>query len=183
MKRAVILLLATTLLPFCAASDLNLFDLDGARIDPFRADSISVFLFTRTDCPISNRYAPEVQRIHEEFGEQGVAFWLVYVDPDESADAIRGHLRDYSYTLAALRDPEHALVARTGVAATPEAAVFVGERMIYRGRIDDWYVDFGKARSAPTETDLRDVLQATIDGERLELRTTRAVGCLIADLE
>jgi peroxiredoxin len=183
MRRGVILLLATTLLPFCAAADLNLFDLEGARTDPFRADTVAVFLFTRTDCPISNRYAPEVQRIHAEFGKQGIAFWLVYVDPEESSDAIREHLKDYSYALPVLRDPEHALVALTGVAATPEAAVFVGRRMIYRGRIDDWYVDFGKARSKASQTDLRDVLQATLDGEQLELRTTRAVGCLIADLE
>jgi peroxiredoxin len=183
MKRALILLLASTLLPFCAASDLDLFDLDGARVDPFPADTISVFLFTRTDCPIANRYAPEFQRLHAEFGKPEVALWLVYVDPDEPVDAIREHLKDYSLNLPALRDPQHDLVALTGVAATPEAAVFIGDRMIYRGRIDDWYVDFGKARSAATETDLRDVLRAAIKGEDLELRTTRAVGCFIADLQ
>ncbi len=183
MKRIAILVLATTLALFCAGPELNLFDLDGAGIDPFRDGKVLVFLFTRTDCPISNRYAPAVKRLHANFERHGVAFWLVYVDPDESPDAIREHLLAYDYPLPALRDPEHMLVALTGVATTPEAAVFVGRRMIYRGRIDDWYVDFGKARSTPTQNDLRNVLQATIDGERLELRTTDAVGCLIADLE
>ena len=164
---------------------VRVFTLDDTVIDPldqpgFRA---TVFIFTRTDCPIANRYAPEIQRLHREFGPQRVAFRLVYLDAGEPLDAIRTHLDQYGYEIQALRDPRHALVLLTGARATPEAAVFTTERrLVYRGRIDDRYVDFNRVRSSPTRHDLREVLTAIVSGRRVEPRTTDAVGCLIADL-
>jgi len=54
---------------------------------------------------------------------------------------------------------------------------------VYRGRIDDRYVDFGRARAAPTSRDLREVLQALARGGPVAPRTTAAVGCSIPQLE
>jgi hypothetical protein len=142
-----------------------------------------VVIFTRTDCPIANRYAPEIQRLHRAFGPKGVAFRLVYLDAGEPVQAIRAHLRQYGYDIPALRDPRHVLVSLTGARATPEAAVFTAERrMVYRGRIDDWYVDLGRVRASPTRHDLREVLTALLAGTPVQPRTTDAVGCFIADL-
>lgn len=170
-------------------SSLRLVDLAGRRVDPF-ADvnaKATVFLFVRADCPISNRYAPEVGRLVQKFTSQGVAFELVYVDPSEPSEEIREHMHAYGYHITALRDNEHALVKMTGAKVTPEAAVFVpgqsGERMAYRGRIDDQYVDFGKTRPAPTTHDLEEVLQAIVQGKTVVTQTTRAVGCFIQDLK
>ena len=145
---------------------------------PARSSSI----FTRTDCPIANRYAPEIQRLHRAFAPQGVAFRLVYLDAGEPVEAIRTHLREYGYDIPALRDPRHVLVSLTGARATPEAAVFTAERrMVYRGRIDDRYVDFNKVRASPTQHDLRDVVTGAPRGHAVRPRTTDAVGCFIAD--
>src|SRR5512134_2888472 len=44
------------------------FDLEGRAVSPLDDDvAATVLLFTRTDCPISNRYAPEVRRLHDRF--------------------------------------------------------------------------------------------------------------------
>src|SRR5687767_1556044 len=111
------------------------------------ASQLTVCLFTRSDCPISNSYAPEVRRIHEKFKPRGVGFYLVYADPDEGREIIEKHVKEYSYPFPALRDPKHELVKTTGAKVTPEAAVFdKAGKLLYRGRIDDRYVDFGKAR-------------------------------------
>src|SRR6516225_8661828 len=178
------------------ASSMRLTDLAGQPVDPFAGTAkATVFLFVRADCPISNRYAPEVGRLVQKYASQGVAFALVYVDPSEPSEEIRQHMHDYGYHVAALRDNEHALVKMTGAKVTPEAAVFapapsgapgdlVGSgRMVYRGRIDDQYVDFGKTRPTPTTHDLEDVLQAIVQGSAVSIQTTRAVGCFIQDLK
>jgi hypothetical protein len=55
--------------------------------------------------------------------------------------------------------------------------------MVYRGRIDDRYVDFGKTRPAPTNRDLERVLEAILAGKSLSSETTPAVGCFIPDLK
>ena len=85
-----------------------LFDLEGQQVTPLQETDarVTVFLFTRTDCPISNRYAPEVQRLQAKFRPDNVRFLLIYPDPDESVQAIRKHIKEYGYQLDALRDPE-----------------------------------------------------------------------------
>ena len=169
-----------------AANDLRLPDLDGRQVEPFRATGAKaiVFIFIRTDCPISNRYAPEVRRLHDKFAKSGVRFWLVYPDPSETGEIIRHHIKDYEYRLSALRDPEHKLVKMTGAQVTPEAAVFSPSgRMVYRGRIDDRFVAFGKTRSGPTTRDLEQVLEAVLEGNQVTNRTTPAIGCFIPDLQ
>jgi peroxiredoxin len=169
--------------------EVEVLDLNGRPVRPLASPAARavVLVFTAIDCPISNRYAPELQRLYERFGPKGVRFWLVFADPREKAEAVRRHVADYGYRFPALRDPEHALVRLTGASVTPEAVVFVhdtaGPRRAYRGRIDDWYVDFGLSRAAPTTHDLQDALDAILAGRPVPAPTTRAVGCAIAGLE
>ena len=164
-------------------------DLAGRPVNPLVATGLkaTVLIFTRTDCPVSNRYAPEIERIYAEFQPQHVAFWLIFLDPRESPEAIRRHVSECGYGLGVLRDPGHALVKLTGARVTPEVAVFIPRgsqaRMVYRGRIDDKYVDFGKERPQPTTHELEHVLKAVVEGKPVEASTTRAVGCFISDLE
>lgn len=162
-------------------------DLSGRALNPLAARSTvaTVLVFIRTDCPISNRYAPEIQRIEAEFARRGVVFWLVDPDPTESAESIRKYLKQYGYEdpLHVLRDPEHALVDETGVEVTPEVAVFSGGQMLYRGRIDNWYVRLGKYRPAPTTHDLEEALAAILAGRLVAEKTTPAFGCFIADMQ
>jgi len=165
-----------------AADDVVLFDLEGRRVDPWQVHpgAVSVFIFTATECPISNRYAPEIARIHRLFEPRGVAFWLVYADGRETPPGIRDHVESFGYPLAALRDPDHTLVSLTGVTVTPEVAVFDTDRSLrYRGRIDDRYVAFGKSRPRPTVRDLSGALDALLDGRPVAEAETMAIGCYI----
>ncbi len=143
-----------------------------------------VFIFTRTECPIANRYAPEIRRLQEKFAPQGVSFKLVYPETSDSAAAIREHLAAFQYRCDAWRDPAHVAVRRFGPKVTPEAVVFDcrTKKMSYHGRIDDLYVDFGQARRAATTHDLEDALAAVLADRPVSLATTAAVGCLISEL-
>src|SRR5438128_8993797 len=102
--------------------------LSGAPVDALQAPvgtKAIVFLFTSTDCPISNRYAPEVQRVVAEFSSRGVVFRLVYPNPADQVAAIHEHMTAFSYAgaMEALRDPAHTLVKFTKATVTPEAAI------------------------------------------------------------
>jgi len=166
---------------------LSVLDVEGQAVRPLESPAAKavVLVFVRTDCPISNRYAPEVRRLHERFADRGVDFWTVYTDPNESADTIRKHVREYGYPGRAVRDPGHALVKAAAARVTPEAAVFVpaagGPRLVYHGRIDDRYVDFGRMRAAPANHDLEDALEALIAGRPAPRETAPAVGCFLSD--
>ena len=166
------------------AAPEGVLDLDGHAADPLKnpAARATVLLFVRSDCPISNRYAPEIRRLRDLYAPKGVAFWMVYPDPDESAEAIRGHLREYAYGAPGLRDTRHALVRRTGASVTPEAALFLGSTMLYRGRIDDRWAELGKMRPEPGTRDLEDAIRDALAGRKAS-RRTRAIGCDIPELE
>ena len=54
--------------------------------------------------------------------------------------------------------------------------------MLYRGRIDDRYIEFGKDRPQPTVRDLERSLEAILAGKPVPVAETRAVGCILAEL-
>jgi hypothetical protein len=165
---------------------IRVVDLDGAPRDLWAGGSApaTVVVFTRTDCPVSNRFAPEIRGLYETYHPAGVEFYLVYVDPVEDAAAIRTHLSEYRYPCRAVRDPEHTLVAYCHATVTPEAVVFGADRSVaYRGRISDLYADVGNRRPAATKHDLAAAIDATVHGRPVATPRTKAVGCIIADLK
>ena len=139
----------------------------------------------RTDCPITNRYAPELQRIAARFSFTQTDFWLVYPDASEQVSSIEHHLQQYEFPGTALLDPKHQLAARAHATVAPEAAVFDGAgRLTYHGRIDDRYVDIGKPRpGGPQKHDLEKAIILTLNGRPVMPPETRAVGCSLADVE
>jgi thiol-disulfide isomerase/thioredoxin len=172
-------------IPHAGAAQAAVLDLTGSPVNPFQAAAgkAVVLIFVRTDCPISNRYAPTIQKLSAEYSGKA-AFYLVYPARTESAEMIRKHEQDFGYSLPALRDVQHSLVKLSHASITPEAAVFDKNRqLVYHGRIDDLYQDFGRARPAPTTHELDDAIRAALRGKALPADTTPAVGCYISDLE
>jgi hypothetical protein len=142
----------------------------------------TVLVFTTTDCPISNRYAPEIKRLAAHFDGR-VTFKLIYPVPSDTAAAIASHVKKFGYPFEWARDSGQQLVKQTGVSVTPEVAVLNSAgTMVYRGRIDDRYVAFGKDRPQPTVRDLERSLEAVIAGKRVPVAETTAIGCFISDL-
>jgi hypothetical protein len=171
--------------PFTAAlGTLSFQDLAGHPIEVETVGRVTIFLFTRSDCPVSNRYAPTVRRLYEAFHPQEVAFYLVYVDPAETSASIERHLKEYDYPCRAVRDPKHRFVKQSGVRVTPEAVLVDNTgRIAYRGRIDNWYAAFGKARPVATTRELAAATEAVLAGRPVAKPVTEAVGCYIGDLK
>lgn len=183
--RLTLLVTALWVCSILARAQQGAVDLDGHAVNPLTAGSgkVVVLVFVRSDCPVSSRYAPVIQKISRQYADR-VSFWLVFPDKSESALTIRKYLAGYGYRLAALRDPERVLVKLGHAQITPEVAVFDGRhRLIYDGRIDDWYVDLGRARRAPTTHELEDAIRAALAGTSVARSEVRGVGCYISDLE
>jgi Flp pilus assembly protein TadD len=161
-------------------------DLDGRPVDPLAPAAgvrATAFVFTTSDCPIANRYAPEIERLFDAYRARGIRFWLVYVNPRDDAAAIRAHARQFSLSLPVLRDVEHALVERFGISVTPETAVETAGTLVYRGRIDDRYLELGVGRAVATRREFEDALAALVAGRRVAAPRTKAVGCYVADFK
>lgn len=144
---------------------------------------VLVLLFVRTDCPISNRYAPLIQQMSRDH-LHGASFQLVFPDSHEPPEKIRGFLRDFHYRLPAVRDLDHDLTRTSSIKVTPEAAVFDPHgQLIYHGRIDNLYQRIGQSRRAAATHELADAIAAASRGEKPPVASADAVGCFISDLQ
>ncbi len=153
-----------------------------SKINPLKAGSqkATVLVFIASDCPVANRFAPEIQRIINDYKLKGIKFFLVYEDEDLEPQDARSHLRDYLYATQALLDPSHTLAKKVGATVTPQAVVLDPQgAKLYTGRIDNRVVEIGKYRAKPTKLDLRDSLAAILQGKPVPVAQTTAIGCFI----
>lgn len=157
-------------------------DIDGRAIAPFKAaQKANVLLFVTSDCPISNGYAPTIQRLCTQYEKRGVSCSLFYEDAAIEPAAVRKHLEEYRYRgVTAAIDSHSAIARQAGATVTPQAVVIDATGQVrYSGRIDDKYVELGKQRRVVTQHDLRDAVDAVLGGRRVANAETPAVGCYI----
>ena len=139
-----------------------------------------VLFFITTDCPLSNSYAPEMNRIHDDYAARGVQVYAVEADPAVPEAEVSQHAREYGYKFPVLFDPGQVLVRHAGATVTPQAVVLAPDaRVIYLGRIDNRVEDFGKTRPQPTYSDLRNALDAALAGKPVPVATAKSIGCAI----
>jgi len=145
-----------------------------------------VLFFVAGDCPVSNRYIPEMDRIRSEFVTRHAAFWWVFPNPSDTAAVVSAHEREYSMKGDTILDTRQTLVHLAHASVTPEAAVFRLENgrlvQVYRGRIDDRFLALGKERPHAAHHDLEDAIAAVLDGQPIAHPITRPVGCSIVPL-
>jgi thiol-disulfide isomerase/thioredoxin len=145
--------------------------------------NVAVLIFVRTDCPVSNRYAPTIQRISMR-NAGNTNFFLVFPDKTQSLASIQKYTADFGYRFPAVQDPQHFLVKRAHANFTPEAAVFDRKGdLVYHGRIDDLYDTIARTRPAPTTHELEDAIRAALAGHAPARRHVEGVGCYISDLQ
>ena len=73
-------------------NQMRVFDIIDGELKLFPSNIIATtFIFVTDDCPISNRYVPEVQRLTKYFQPLGIDFHLVYVKPNISKEEIKKH--------------------------------------------------------------------------------------------
>jgi thiol-disulfide isomerase/thioredoxin len=172
------------------ARTLEMHEVHGGMVKPFAAGAqASVVFFVATDCPVSNAYAPEIQRVCREYSGRGVGCSLVYEDIDAAPHSpkllqqVRAHLDDFKYSgIPAALDEDRAAATVAKASITPTAIVVNRDGEIrYRGRIDNLYAALGKTRQQVTSHDLRDALDAVLAGRPVPHPETEPIGCFITD--
>src|SRR5262245_32576158 len=157
-------------------------DVDGRAMAPFQpAGKANVLLFVQTDCPVSNSYAPEIQKICKAYESRGVSCSLAHEDVRVDPSAVRKHMKDFSYRgITATIDASRAIADRPRATITPAAVVVDASGAVrYRGRIDNFYASLGKPRQHVTEHDLIDALDAILAGKPVPKPETEAIDCII----
>lgn len=145
-------------------------------------NAASAFVFVKRDCPVAEAYADEIRQLSDQFTPRGVDFTLVYLDPEITREEAVAHAKcRFGTDCDVVIDSNLYLARLAQVTVTPEVAVVSKEgKILYRGRIDDSWESVGVAKFDPTTRDLRDALDAILDGRAVASAVTPAIGCLVA---
>jgi len=178
----VLLLVGALVAASSAPLHFSLMDAQGKThsSDELQNHQATVLVFVATDCPNANTYAPLLARMYREYSARGVLFLAVYSDPDDTAAKVQKHDAEYQIAYPGLLDPTQTLARQTGARSTPEAVILAPDgQELYRGRVDDRFMDYGKTRFQSAHQDLRDALDQILRGEPVKNPTTRVLGCAI----
>ena len=164
-------------------TELIVRDVHGKPVKPFPKTKPSVLFFTTFDCPVANKMVPEIRRITQTYKGK-VAFTLVYADPQTTKNELATHQKDFGLTeIRSVLDNKHHLVKATGTEVTPEAVIVNKGQIVYRGRINNYYEDFGKPRRVITQHDLRNAIDAVLANKKVPPAQGECIGCYIPKLK
>jgi peroxiredoxin len=178
------------------APDFTLPGVDGKSysLASFKDSKALVVVFTAVHCPTAEVYEQRLKQIVDDYQKRGVAFAVIqpnnaqavrldemgYTDLGDSLEDMKVRAEHRAFNFPFLYDGETQETAQKyGPTATPYAFVFDAARMLrYQGRLDS------NPREAYAKTpDLRNALDAVLEGRAPAVEKTPTVGCSIKWLD
>ena len=128
-------------------------------------DQFLVYFFLMEDCKICQNYVSEMNDLKDEFESDSIHFTAFFSNPSSSQSKINLFNQKYNFKIT----------------VTPECLVYnlTKKKVLYQGRISDWYATIGKKRSKINQHDLRNALLSIKSGQIPLVQRTLAVGCLL----
>jgi hypothetical protein len=137
-----------------------------------------VLVFLGPECPISQRYVPELIRMAREQETNSIQFLGVISSPSTTRTQALAFTREYAIRFPVLFDEAGRLARWLHPTHVPEAFVLKPDGdVVYRGRIDDWYEAPGRARAVIRHRELRQAIDAVKSGNTPRKTFVRPVGC------
>jgi hypothetical protein len=137
-----------------------------------------VVIFISMDCPITLKYIPLLNQLHDMYKGK-IVFYGMIAGVSKSAEVER-FINEYQIPFPVLSDKNYKWTKRLEASVTPEIFLMdVSNSIKYQGAIDNWFYDLGKYRQETTENYLTDAIQSLLAGDSIKIAKTEAIGCPI----
>ena len=174
------------------AIDFNLPGTDGKMysLASFNDAQILVLVFSAPHCPTAQAYEDRLIDLQNQFGSKGVQLVMInpnspealcleergYTDLGDTFEDMKIRAIDKGYNFPFLDDGStEETTLKYGPVATPHAFVFDKNRILrYAGRVDN-----SEKIGTATEHDLKNAVVSLLNGEEVEVKTTKVFGCSI----
>ena len=166
-----------------ACPDFRLPAVDGntyAR-DDFRGSPVLVVMFICNHCPYVQAVEDRIIALQRELEGRGAQLVGICANdaqayPEDALDKLRERWQGKEYRFPYLHDESQGVARSFGAVCTPDIFVYDDQRgLAYRGRIDDSWKDPARV----TRRELRDAIQALLDGGRPSPQQQPTLGCSI----
>src|SRR5438067_829200 len=167
---------------FARAENLSptlMIDVDGQRhVIGSESARATVLLFLGTQCPISNRYVPQLNQLAKAHQDDRVEFFVVVSDPTVTRKDVLVYRDQYKIEMPVIFDASGVLARELKPTHTPEAFLLDHDGAVrYRGRIDDGFAALGKVNQVVKSHDLADAISALLANKPIAQEKTDPVGC------
>ena len=159
-------------------------DTDGRTVslDGLRNAPALLVMFICNHCPYVRHLRTAFAQLGREYQARGVAIVGIMSNdveryPDDHPDRMREERADAGWTFPYLYDATQEVAHAYRAACTPDFFLFDGDqRLVYRGQFDD-----SRPRNdlPVTGRDLRDALDAVLEGRPVPADQTPSIGCNI----
>ncbi len=139
-----------------------------------------ILVWRDLDCPVSQKYAPRLKSLQEEFALLAADVSFVYLFPGtaHTVAELKADMAEHGHKGLLAQDPEGTLARALRLRTTAEVFVLDKARTLrYRGAIDDQY-GIGYQKNAPEHHYLRDAVRAVLDQHVVAIPATTAPGCV-----
>lgn len=142
----------------------------------------TVVMFLCNHCPYVKHVQEELVRVARDYQGRGIAFAAISSNdvtqyPADSPDLMKEEAERAGYTFPYLYDESQEVARSYAAACTPDFFVYDGSlRLVYRGQLDD---SRPKTDVPVTGKDLRQALDALLDGRPLPADQKASLGCNI----
>jgi len=145
------------------------------------SERISINFFLLDECRISQNISGEINDIKNTFAQTQFTYACYFPNRSSTTTKIEAFLSTYQIDMPYFVDHSQERMHYLGATVAPQVVVFdeIHEKILYRGRIDNSYVSVGNRRRITTSRDLRDVLTAILNEERIKQKETEAIGCFL----
>src|SRR3989454_3100428 len=143
-----------------------------------------VLIFTGNGCAKVHEMIPAIKSLRDQFGSQGVLFWMIDANPSDNRSNIVVEANTQGIDLPILHDPAQVVAREYGAASTLEAFALKKAAetwttnwvVFYRGALDD---RLGPAPGTSTQFYLSDALTAFLSSQPVTISRTKPDGCPI----
>src|SRR6266498_5722260 len=157
--------------------DFSLPDVDGKEhsLNSLKGKNGTVLIFVAVQCPVSNAYNERMEKLAQDYKARGISVIGINANGTESAEAVKAHAAAHNLSFPILKDPGNKIADRLGAQHTPEAYLLdANNKLVYHGRIDN-----NRDASQVNSSEMRDAIEATVEGKAVEKPTAAAFGCPI----
>lgn len=156
--------------------DFKLPDTTGAErsLASLKGEKGTILVFVSAQCPTVKQYNERISQFAADFAAKGINVIGINSNASESLEWMKSHAAE-NYKFPVLVDKGNVIADKLGASLTPEIYYLNDKNvLVYQGAIDN-----SSSGEQITTSYLRDAVEQTSNGQPVERKTARAVGCSI----
>ena len=172
---------AYALKPGDQVANFKLPDTNGDTRELYKLDKSKaiVVMVQMNGCPIVRLAMPALREVREKYRQQGVEFFLLNPNVQDTASAVKAESDDYKFDVPIWMDHTQKVAEALGINRTGEIFVIDPKtwKLMYHGSIDD-RLSYEAQRPVQHHY-LTDALDSVLAGKPVKVATVNSPGCLI----